>query len=124
MRDSLAILGLTMSATERDILEENTWEWQELATQIKKTPQLLVVTMKKQLTSSNYLARHTASYEERYESNYIEVQTTYYFIKVIRIFFWGKLWILRPLGTDGTCHLHKLKKICRVSMTSTILGNL
>jgi len=80
MRDSLAILGLTMSATERDIniLEGNTCKWHEHVIQIKTTPQLLVVIMKKQLTSSNnYLARHTTLTRRGMSQVYIEVQTTY-----------------------------------------------
>ena len=51
--------------------------------------------------------------------NYIEIQNTYIY-KSYTYLFWGKLWILRSLGTDGNYYLHKLGKDLTVSMTSTI----
>ena len=51
--------------------------------------------------------------------SYIEVQI-HKFYKSYTYLFWGKLWILQSLGTDGNYYLHKLGKDLTVSMTSTI----
>ena len=42
--------------------------------------------------------------------NYIEIQNTYIY-KSYTYLFWGKLWILRSLGTDGNYTYTNLEKI-------------